>query len=388
MKYKKTVLGLLAVSLLLGGCQKAEEKAKDAPEEMAQSSSSETTEESIDFSQMKNGEQIQRSITDEVKMNAKIVLPEKSLEDVEICHVLVDNFDVQEQTEKLLGEVPENIEKIVYSEQDTAYLYQGNLGAEFGNMEGNFGIEDYIYLSTDHWDSMTQIMPLMWKGYDIQLWNEECEQQAGTDLPFETRKEAEQKVGRILEEKTDGETYRVLDMYSFGHEILEERQKEYLETEEAQAKPIEHPRTDWGEKEDCYWMRMEQDLEGIPILSHSVMRSDDLYVPSQEITVGYTSSGIENLSITTHNTILEKEKATLQPYAVIEHALRKKFELMFAGNIEITQMKLIYFPLCTGKNAEGFWNCDMIPAWEFTIQTGNGTDYVYINAVDGVEIYG
>ena len=68
--------------------------------------------------------------------------------------------------------------------------------------------------------------------------------------------------------------------------------------------------------------------------------------------------------------------------------LSRKFEMMFAGNVEITQMELIYFPLCTEQDADRFWKCDMIPTWEFTIQTGMGTDYVYINAVDGMEIYG
>ena len=386
MKYKKAVIGMMAVCAVLGGCQKADEEPKTAT--ASEPVSQEKSEDTMDFSTMKNGDQIQRSITDEVKMDAELVLPEKDLDSVEIYHVLVDTYDGPKVMEDLLGYIPDNVEKTSYSENDNAYLYKGNLGAEFANLEGDFSIENQLCLTTDHWESMSQIMPIMWIGYDIQFWVEGCEEQVKQDLPFQTREAAEQEIRQTLSEKTEGTIYRTLQMYSFSHQILEKCQNEYIASEEKQARSIDNPRTDWGETEDCYWLQLEQELEGIPVLSHNVVRSDDLYVPSQEITVGYTKNGIEDLNIIAHYTVREKEKATLESYETIENALKKKFEMMFAGNVEITQMKLIYFPLCTEQNADGFWKCDMIPTWEFTIQTGMGTDYVYINAVDGMEIYG
>lgn len=392
MRYKKAVIGMMAVCAVLGGCRRADEEPKTAAASgaVSQEKSEDTveTENTMDFSSMKNGDRIRRKITDEVTMDAELVLPEKSLDSVGICHVLLDNYDGPKVMEDLLGYIPENVEKTSYSENDNSYLYRGNLGTEFADQEGSFAIAKQIYLTTDHWNSMSQIMPMMRIGYDIKLWNEECKAQAEQNLPFQTREGAEQEICQTLSEKTEGKIYHTLRMYSFSHQILEERQNEYIVSEENQAKPIDNPRTEWGETEDCYWLQLEQELEGIPILSHSVMRSDDLYVPSQEITVGYTKNGIEYLSILEHYTIQEEEKVTLESYETIENALKKKFEMMFAGNVEITQMKLIYFPLCTEQDADRFWKCDMIPTWEFTIQTGMGTDYVYINAVDGMEIYG
>ena len=51
-------------------------------------------------------------------------------------------------------------------------------------------------------------------------------------------------------------------------------------------------------------------------------------------------------------------------------------------------MKLIYYPMTTGRNETGHWMCDMIPAWQFRFIEDEIEQYVYINALDGREITG
>ena len=109
MRYKKAVIGMMAVCAVLGGCQKADEEPKTAT--ASEPVSQEKSEDTMDFSTMKNGDRIQRSITDEVKMDAELVLPEKDLDSVEIYHVLVDTYDGPKVMEDLLGYIPEAHEK-------------------------------------------------------------------------------------------------------------------------------------------------------------------------------------------------------------------------------------------------------------------------------------
>ena len=84
MRYKKAVIGMMAVCAVLGGCQRADEEPKTAAasESVSQEKSEDTmeTENTMDFSSMKNGDRIRRKITNEVTMDAELVLPEKSLD--------------------------------------------------------------------------------------------------------------------------------------------------------------------------------------------------------------------------------------------------------------------------------------------------------------------
>lgn len=68
--------------------------------------------------------------------------------------------------------------------------------------------------------------------------------------------------------------------------------------------------------------------------------------------------------------------------------LRNKYDLAIAEPITLDQMKLIYYPMTTGRNETGHWMCDMIPAWQFRFIEDEIEQYVYINALDGREIVG
>lgn len=51
-------------------------------------------------------------------------------------------------------------------------------------------------------------------------------------------------------------------------------------------------------------------------------------------------------------------------------------------------MKLIYYPMTAGRNESGCWECDMLPVWQFRVSQEENSQYIYINAMDGIEIIG
>ena len=86
--------------------------------------------------------------------------------------------------------------------------------------------------------------------------------------------------------------------------------------------------------------------------------------------------------------IREKEPVSLAEKDIILETLRNKYDLAIAEPITLDQMKLIYYPMTTGRNETGHWMCDMIPAWQFRFIEDEIEQYVYINALDGREIAG
>ena len=66
-----------------------------------------------------------------------------------------------------------------------------------------------------------------------------------------------------------------------------------------------------------------------------------------------------------HYAIREKEPVSLAEKDIILETLRNKYDLAIAEPITLNQMKLIYYPMTTGRNETGHWMCDMIPAWQF-----------------------
>ena len=157
--------------------------------------------------------------------------------------------------------------------------------------------------------------------------------------------------------------------------------------EEETAKSIETiPDMTWGTEDNCYWILFEQIIHGVPVLSNQINRQDDLYIPSCQIIVGYTQDGIEYLQIDNGYQQLEEKEVSLRPIEDIVDTLKKKFELAITGEVTIDQMKLIYYPLTIGKNQHHQWECDMMPTWEFRLRQDEYSNYVYIDAVNGIEI--
>ena len=80
-----------------------------------------------------------------------------------------------------------------------------------------------------------------------------------------------------------------------------------------------------------------------------------------------TEGGIQYLQAVNHYAIREKEPVSLAEKDIILETLRNKYDLAIAEPITLDQMKLIYYPMTTGRNETGHWMCDMIPAWQFRL---------------------
>lgn len=91
---------------------------------------------------------------------------------------------------------------------------------------------------------------------------------------------------------------------------------------------------------------------------------------------------------TSFPTVIAISTVSLAEKDIILETLRNKYDLAIAEPITLDQMKLIYYPMTTGRNETGHWMCDMIPAWQFRFIEDEIEQYVYINALDGREIAG
>ena len=131
------------------------------------------------------------------------------------------------------------------------------------------------------------------------------------------------------------------------------------------------------------YKQMEKQQE----LMEQAIENGELLKP-QKIQAVITEGGIQYLQAVNHYAIREKEPVSLAEKDIILETLRNKYDLAIAEPITLDQMKLIYYPMTTGRNETGHWMCDMIPAWQFRFIEDEIEQYVYINALDGREIAG
>ena len=170
-----------------------------------------------------------------------------------------------------------------------------------------------------------------------------------------------------------------------------EKQQELAEQEIENGealKPQEIQKYEWSETDDCLLLFFQSYVNGIPVLCNEINRQDDLYIPSSKIQVVITKEGIQYLQAENHYIIREKEQVSLAEKDVIWETLSSKYDLAIAEPITLDQMKLIYYPMTTGRNETGHLMCDMIPTWQFRFKEDEIGQYIYINALNGQEISG
>jgi len=122
----------------------------------------------------------------------------------------------------------------------------------------------------------------------------------------------------------------------------------------------------WSEEDDCYFMFIECQLQGIPVTTDEVYFSkDDESLSGNLITAIYSHRGVEYLQFMN----LYQEKSTEEIAQVITldaavTALADKLESIITTNsYEVSEIRLVYVPTLTGKSNKEF---RMIPAWCFT----------------------
>lgn len=330
----------------------------------------------------RNGEQISRELGEGVTLDAVAEVPEDWDGKVEICRVKNVFFHGRTLAGRLYPEISEDAwEDGGFADlgDEEGVMYRGDIWIEKGQepQPGLINLTGGLNISTDKAERKRQLFEHNVMG--------EMAKVVRREFTFSTTEEAEKKAERYWTETIGMEGARPFRVYSVSHEELLAEQERQEKEEQAGYTPG----YDFTEADDCYDIRMEQVVNGLPLTanySHNV-RKDGIYVPSGEIVVVCTRDGIEYVSCAGNYEILEKDVKEAVPMDEVYETLERKFRMLMYGTVEVNEMRLVYypFPLST-ENIN--WEYEFVPAWCFSFQPGETgiTKNIYVNAVTGEEI--
>lgn len=335
--------------------------------------------------EIKNGDTIARQLTEDVSMNAVVQIPEAGLDSVERCTVRNQWFNGKEMAERAFPQIPES--EWDYPDNtgqgiSSSALYEGNLNIK----EGGEAVPGMIYLgpginiSTDRSQAARNCFKHAILGIRISDIHSQKE------FAFASIEEAAEEVDHYWQEITGLEGAAFFCAFSVSHEAILEEQEIMLKIEEEVGADYPIDIYEWDETDDCYDIRMELLVNGIPLTADPMLREDGIYVPSGEIRAIYTSDGIVNLSYALGSyEILKKDSVDLVSMDVLFEALEKKFSMMITGKTEIDRMQMVYYPIPLSPDLE-VREYDLVPVWRFWFKTGEMMNCFYINAITGEEI--
>ena len=398
----KKVLGVLTILLLLSGCQNMgnesenlqQVKKQENGEERNISISNDETETNVTHEndqELSNGEHIRFQLGSQAKIDAIVDMPDKKWNEFEKCVIEVDGFQGESVFNKILGKIPESgleTRKGDTGEPDVCYSYEGILGEQLKNQNGTVSVSNILGVETEEGKKVYYNLPVEYitSAYGEGILVRDNEQEISLEDEEKLIEEGKEFVRWI----GDWEKVELTSKYSFSYEQMEKQQElmeQAIENGEL-LKPQKIQKYEWSKADDCFLLFFQGYLNGVPVLCNEINRQDDLYIPSSKIQAVITKEGIQYLQAVNHYAIREKEPVSLVEKDIILETLRNKYDLAIAEPITLDQMKLIYYPMTTGRNETGHWMCDMIPAWQFRFIEDEIEQYVYINALDGREIAG
>ena len=398
----KKVLGVLTILLLLSGCQNMgnesenlqQVKKQENGEERNISISNDETETNVTHEndqELSDGEHISFQLGSQAKIDAVVDMPDKKWNEFEKCVIEVDGFQGESVFNKILGKLPESgleTRKGDTGEPDVCYSYEGILGEQLKNQNGTVSVSNILGVETEEGKKVYYNLPVEYitSAYGEGILVRDNEQKISLEDEEKLIEEGKEFVRWI----GDWEKVELTSKYSFSYEQMEKQQElmeQAIENGEL-LKPQKIQKYEWSKADDCFLLFFQGYLNGVPVLCNEINRQDDLYIPSSKIQAVITEGGIQYLQAVNHYAIREKEPVSLVEKDIILETLRNKYDLAIAEPITLDQMKLIYYPMTTGRNETGHWMCDMIPAWQFRFIEDEIEQYVYINALDGREIAG
>ena len=398
----KKVLGVLTILLLLSGCQNMgnesenlqQVKKQENGEERNISISNDETETNVTHEndqELSDGEHISFQLGSQAKIDAVVDMPDKKWNEFEKCVIEVDGFQGESVFNKILGKIPESgleTRKGDTGEPDVCYSYEGILGEQLKNQNGTVSVSNILGVETEEGKKVYYNLPVEYitSAYGEGILVRDNEQEISLEDEEKLIEEGKEFVRWI----GDWEKVELTSKYSFSYEQMEKQQElmeQAIENGEL-LKPQKIQKYEWSKADDCFLLFFQGYLNGVPVLCNEINRQDDLYIPSSKIQAVITEGGIQYLQAVNHYAIREKEPVSLAEKDIILETLRNKYDLAIAEPITLDQMKLIYYPMTTGRNETGHWMCDMIPAWQFRFIEDEIEQYVYINALDGREIAG
>lgn len=398
----KKVLGVLTILLLLSGCQNMgnesenlqQVKKQENGEERNISISNDETETNVTHEndqELSDGEHISFQLGSQAKIDAVVDMPDKKWNEFEKCVIEVDGFQGESVFNKILGKIPESgleTRKGDTGEPDVCYSYEGILGEQLKNQNGTVSVSNILGVETEEGKKVYYNLPVEYitSAYGEGILVRDNEQEISLEDEEKLIEEGKEFVRWI----GDWEKVELTSKYSFSYKQMKKQQElmeQAIENGEL-LKPQKIQKYEWSKADDCFLLFFQSYLNGVPVLCNEINRQDDLYIPSSKIQAVITEGGIQYLQAVNHYAIREKEPVSLAEKDIILETLRNKYDLAIAEPITLDQMKLIYYPMTTGRNETGHWMCDMIPAWQFRFIEDEIEQYVYINALDGREIAG
>lgn len=398
----KKVLGIMVILLFFTGCQNMGNESENLQqvekqengEERNSSISNDETETNVtpeNDQELSNGEHIRFQLGSQAKIDAIVDMPDKKWNEFEKCVIEVDGFQGESVFNKILGKIPESgleTRKGDTGEPDVCYSYEGILGEQLKNQNGTVSVSNILGVETEEGKKVYYNLPVEYitSAYGEGILVRDNEQEISLEDEEKLIEEGKEFVRWI----GDWEKVELTSKYSFSYEQMEKQQElmeQAIENGEL-LKPQKIQKYEWSKADDCFLLFFQGYLNGVPVLCNEINRQDDLYIPSSKIQAVITEGGIQYLQAVNHYAIREKEPVSLVEKDIILETLRNKYDLAIAEPITLDQMKLIYYPMTTGRNETGHWMCDMIPAWQFRFIEDEIEQYVYINALDGREIAG
>lgn len=398
----KKVLGIMVILLFFTGCQNMGNESENLQqvekqengEERNISVSSDEMETNVTHEndqELSNGEHVSFQLGSQAKIDAVVDMPDKKWNEFEKCVIEVDGFQGESVFNKILGKIPESgleTREGDTGEPDVCYSYEGILGEQLRNQKGIVSASNILRLETEEGKKVYYNLPIEYitSAYGESLLVRDGEQKNSLENEEDLIEEWKEFVRWL----GDWEKIELTSKYSFSYKQMEKQQElaeQEIENGEA-LKPQEIQKYEWSETDDCLLLFFQSYVNGIPVLCNEINRQDDLYIPSSKIQVVITKEGIQYLQAENHYTIREKEQVSLAEKDVIWETLSSKYDLAIAEPITLDQMKLIYYPMTTGRNETGHLMCDMIPTWQFRFKEDEIGQYIYINALNGQEISG
>ena len=398
----KKVLGIMVILLFFTGCQNMGNESENLQqvekqengEERNSSISNDETETNVtpeNDQELSNGEHIRFQLGSQAKIDAIVDMPDKKWNEFEKCVIEVDGFQGESVFNKILGKIPESgleTRKGDTGEPDVCYSYEGILGEQLKNQNGTVSVSNILGVETEEGKKVYYNLPVEYitSAYGEGILVRDNEQEISLEDEEKLIEEGKEFVRWI----GDWEKVELTSKYSFSYKQMEKQQElmeQAIENGEL-LKPQKIQKYEWSKADDCFLLFFQGYLNGVPVLCNEINRQDDLYIPSSKIQAVITEGGIQYLQAVNHYAIREKEPVSLAEKDIILETLRNKYDLAIAEPITLNQMKLIYYPMTTGRNETGHWMCDMIPAWQFRFIEDEIEQYVYINALDGREITG
>lgn len=204
------------------------------------------------------------------------------------------------------------------------------------------------------------------------------------DFSFLTAEDAADKVKTILTDWDIG-LYSEIDTYYIDYKNSNEQ---YTKLSDSLTNKNNYS---WSEDDNCYYFRLYQSVDNIPVANIVHGNIDDgSAISENNIQVVYSKDGIQYLNCEFLYSIDEKSKEKVELISLdeaLETVKNKYNNIIIFSEIDITNIDFSYVSVRNSKNDNDF---KLVPAWVFELHQNDeeqdNCEYIIVNAETGEEI--